>query len=265
LRVMAMMIVSSLQSLLWLMVLLIMLLYVVAIVVTQGATEYLRQGGGEFSEAMDSQFGSLWSTMYTLFKCMCGGVSWGESADPLLNYNLMYFLVFLVYIFFALFSFVNIVTGVFVDSAIQTADRDRSIVVEKQRKHKEAMIKNLLVVLEEIDTDSSGTLTVQELMQAFNNQHLANFFAHLNIEMRDMRQLMYLLDEDGNGSIDIVEFVDGLQACCGAARSLDISILMKQMGRMSVEINDVIKRLPVPPQTVKKDTREAKRKELIGP
>mmetsp|Transcript_112999 Transcript_112999/g.282893 ORF Transcript_112999/g.282893 Transcript_112999/m.282893 type:complete len:270 (+) Transcript_112999:3-812(+) len=236
------MIIGSLPSLFWLMCLLAALLYIVAVILTQGATEYLKDSSPSVeAESMNNMYGSLWESMFTLFKCISGGVSWGEAAEPLLLINLLYFMVFISFIFFAIFSFVNIVTGVFVDSAIQTAERDRSIVTEKKRLQKQALIDNLLCLLEEIDKDGSGCLTVEELQRAFRSEQIINYFAALSIEPRDIQSLVCLLDEDGNGKIDIVEFVDGLQACIGVARSVDIAVMIKQIAYIMALLKEVLR------------------------
>merc|ERR1719203_1443463 len=153
------MIVHSMVSLFWLLCLLVALLYTVAIILTQGCNDYLfpKDGtAGELFEPIDQAYGTLFKTMYTLFKSMTSGVSWGEMADLLLPVGHVYFIVFVIYIFFTLFSVLNIVTGVFVDSAIQIAQRDRGVLREKNKRSKDATTTHLLQLLQDLDEDNSG-------------------------------------------------------------------------------------------------------------
>jgi len=231
LRVMAMMIVHSLQSLFWLFWLLVLLLYIAATILTQGATEYLRFGAGlgaDQGDDVQEAYGSLFRTMYTLFLAMSGGVSWGEVAAPMARVHTAFFVIFLIYIFFTLFSVLNIVTGVFVDSAIQAAQRDRGVLMEKQRQAALSTKQHVLSLLEEIDTDKTGIISRDELTQSLESDNVKDYFNALSIDTDNVAQLMDLLDADGDGAIDISEFVDGCQRLKGEAKSFDIHMLMMQ-------------------------------------
>merc|ERR1719337_480346 len=99
-----------------------MILYIVAVVLTDGATTWRRsvEGSQTFTDdskeaAVEKMYGSLHLTIYTLLSSMTGGMNWRTAADPLLVYSHFYFVMFLFFIVFALFSVMNIVTGVFVD------------------------------------------------------------------------------------------------------------------------------------------------------
>jgi len=212
------------------------MLYLVSLIVTQGCTDFLQTTKDsidqlkypEHYENIQRAFGSLFVTQYTLFKSMIGGVSWGEVADPLLSVSMIYFGIFIAYITFVLFSVLNIVTGVFVDSAIQVGNRDRGILVDKQKKNQDAITVHLLTLLEEIDEDRSGEISTEELFEALKKDHIMSYFNALQIETRDINQLVALLDDDCSGSIGIVEFVDGLQELKGHAKSLDIHVILRQ-------------------------------------
>jgi len=234
LRVMAVMILHSMMSLFWIFCLLLGILYVVACILTQGTSEYIltapwiNNQPPAYYDELRAGYGSLWKTMYTLFKGMSGGVSWGEVADPLLTTAWPYFIVFVSFIFFTLFSVLNVVTGVFVDSAIQVAHRDRGILMDQMARTHKATTQHLLALLEEIDTDQSGYISTEELATAMQNPGVMTYFNALQVETRDISQLVYLLDKDGDGTIDIVEFVDGLLQLKGEAKSFDVHMMMMQ-------------------------------------
>ena len=58
---------------------------------------------------------------------LTGGISWAEIAAICETIGLVYFYTYFVYMFFMYFSVLNIVTGVFVDSAIQRGNSARSV------------------------------------------------------------------------------------------------------------------------------------------
>merc|ERR1711988_1365241 len=102
--------------------------YVVSIVITMGTTEYLWPESGEqpFDHKLVSQyFGSLFETMYTLYKITAGGINWGDITVLLSGPGWAFEGIIILYTFFTIFAVINIVTGVFVDGAIELAKRDR--------------------------------------------------------------------------------------------------------------------------------------------
>jgi len=72
------------------------------------------------------------------------------------------------------------------------------------------------------------------------------YFNALQIETRDIHQLVALLDDDCSGSIGIVEFVDGLLDLKGAAKSLDIHVILRQnqlQMRLIQHIEDMVEQI----------------------
>merc|ERR1719327_784446 len=104
------MIIASFYSLFWVMVLLVTLLYMFAVVLTQASTDYRDQPDpGVHAEDMRRHFGSLFTSGYSLFKAMTGGQNWGELADLIWHAGFVYFYMLCVFMFFSIFSFLNII------------------------------------------------------------------------------------------------------------------------------------------------------------
>lgn len=223
LRVMAHMIQHSMMSLFWLFSLLTILIYIFSIVLTQGATEFLKH---ENDEVVAERYGTLFTTMYTLFQAMSGGVSWGDVTTPLMKVGKFYFLIAMVYVFFSIFSVLNIVTGVFVDGAIELAKQDRSMIVTKRIQSRDASAQHLAELLREMDTDGNDTLTQEEFKASLERKDVAEYLDALSVDSTEAELLFMLLDKDGDGCVDIEEFVAGMQKLQGEAKSFDIHLLM---------------------------------------
>merc|ERR1712176_915524 len=108
------MIIGSLTSLFWLLVLMLVITYMFAIVLTQGATEAKRKDLSNMDDVKEF-YGSIPTSMFTLYQSMIGGVDWGVPAKASLSLGGMYFCTYLGFIFMNVFCVLNIVTGVFVD------------------------------------------------------------------------------------------------------------------------------------------------------
>lgn len=100
LSLMALMIVDSMRSLMWAMLMLMLMIFVFAVWFTTNATFYLREfadtasptwfedlGNSTLKNVIDIQrnFGTLHATTYSLLRSMLGGINWGILCDMLLK------------------------------------------------------------------------------------------------------------------------------------------------------------------------------------
>mmetsp|Transcript_60103 Transcript_60103/g.140013 ORF Transcript_60103/g.140013 Transcript_60103/m.140013 type:complete len:588 (-) Transcript_60103:138-1901(-) len=230
LRIMVTLIIHSVRSLIWLMVLLVIILYVFSIFFTQGVTDYLIE---ESADNEDQQvddlkhfYGGLANSAYTLFTAITGGISWADVVSPLLLAGWTFKALFIVYVFFCVFSVLNIVTGVFVDGAIQRSAQERDLRLEKEKEQKKMYVTMLMDLLEEIDKEGTGTITRSELEEAFQTDVVRYSFSVLDIDIADSNYLFDMLDLDGSGEVDMEEFVSGCLRLKGNAKSIDIHTLM---------------------------------------
>merc|ERR1719267_404906 len=108
-------------------------------------------------------FGSLWEAMISLWCAISGGNDWWHYAELLrsLQYGEFYLLVFFFYIAFCVIGLLNVVTGIFVDSAVCTRTEDE--VVESYREDLRSTTEDVRRIFGEADTDRSGVLSHREL------------------------------------------------------------------------------------------------------
>lgn len=231
LRVIAAMIVSSFRSLFWLMCILATLTYCFSLVLTQGAALYfeeiLESGNypAEYPEVKHS-FGSVLRSMYSLFLGMTGGRNWGELASLISTTGYLYGGVLLLFIFINVFSVLNIVTGVFVDGAIEMAKRDRNMMIEKQNINRVASRRHLVALLAQVDTDGDGVISKDEFHNALEEGEVQDFMDALGIDPENAAEVFMLLDSDGDGVVQLVEFIQGMERIRGEAKSVDIHMLL---------------------------------------
>jgi len=229
LRMMIHQILGSLKSLLWAMLVLVMMFYVFGIALTQGAIDHFENIGtwsGAEARLLRVFFGSLDRSVLSLFEAMAGGISWGELLDALQPLHFSYSALFLVFISFSIFAVVNIVTGVFVDSALQTAQQDRESIIQEEMQSKESYMKSMQHVFEEMDANGNGFISLSEFEAAIEDERMVAYFNALGLDITDVQTLFCLLDRDQEGSIDIEEFLLGCMRLKGEARSLDLAKLL---------------------------------------
>jgi len=152
-------------------------------------------------------------------------------------------LVLILYIFFSIFAVTNIVNGVFVDGAIELANRDREMLVQKQKAIDSAKMQHLVELLRAMDEDGDDTITLEEWENSLQRDDVGEYLSALNINIHDAKEFFRLLDADDSGSVDIAEFVMGMMKLSGHARSTDINILLHQNWKLMAMVGRYVEML----------------------
>eukprot|EP00446_Apocalathium_sp_SHHI-4_P068652 CAMPEP_0177538740 /NCGR_PEP_ID=MMETSP0369-20130122/58567_1 /TAXON_ID=447022 ORGANISM="Scrippsiella hangoei-like, Strain SHHI-4" /NCGR_SAMPLE_ID=MMETSP0369 /ASSEMBLY_ACC=CAM_ASM_000364 /LENGTH=248 /DNA_ID=CAMNT_0019021629 /DNA_START=1 /DNA_END=747 /DNA_ORIENTATION=+ len=101
-------------------------------------------------------------------------------------------LVICSYIAFCLFALMNIVTGVFVESAMQTAKSDRDMFMLQ-------FVRQLFV---KADTDGTGCLTWAKFKATLDSEEMDMYFEAMDLDIQEAKDLFRLLDADGSGEAE---------------------------------------------------------------
>merc|ERR1712136_112590 len=129
------------------------------------------------------------STLLTLFMSISGGVSWEVLVSALMKIHAAFGFLFVVFIACMQFAALNIIAGIFVNDAIEMAQRDRHIVLQAESTRNKSLVCDLKKLFLGSDTDQSGTLTFEEFMKAFQNPAVQARFRFLGVELTDAESL----------------------------------------------------------------------------
>merc|ERR1719473_2221925 len=117
-----------------------MTFYMFAVLFTTATCDYLntveKWNHDDNGDLIDA-FGTLDTSILSLFMSMSGGNDWAQYYEALIPLQIQYRLFYLLFIVFCIFAVVNIVTGVFVESALQANIKDRDIVVHEELRSKQ--------------------------------------------------------------------------------------------------------------------------------
>jgi Ca2+-binding EF-hand superfamily protein len=203
-------------------------IYMVAVVLTQGVTEYVKGHPDTEQDLMLSMYGGLFRTMYTLFQCMSGGISWGLASKPMGSAGWIFEAVVISYVFFMVFAVANIVNGVFVDGAIELSKRDRTMMMQKQKEDNENKERHVIDLLTLMDTDGDQLITFDEFLLSLEEQEVRDYMAALEVDISDVKLFFQMMDRDGSGTVDIMEFTSGIRKLRGEAKSVDIHMMIHE-------------------------------------
>eukprot|EP00927_Polykrikos_kofoidii_P042166 TRINITY_DN3601_c0_g2_i1.p1 TRINITY_DN3601_c0_g2~~TRINITY_DN3601_c0_g2_i1.p1 ORF type:complete len:828 (-),score=150.70 TRINITY_DN3601_c0_g2_i1:216-2624(-) len=230
-------IMGSMKSLGWTLVLLFMMIYTVAICVTQLVIDHqisMITSGEVVSPEISHWYGSLFRTILTLYECIASGLSWDEAIVPLIrDISPWVGVVFCFYIAFSIFAMMNVVTGVFVEKAMQHAEEDKE----------EYLATHISEAFKRADADDSGEVTWEEFESRLEAEEMQEYFKAIDVDISEAKGLFKLIDADGSGSIDAVEFISGCMRLRGPAKALEMTLLLHEMNRMHEWLADKLVRI----------------------
>eukprot|EP00434_Breviolum_minutum_P021961 symbB.v1.2.019386.t1/scaffold1572.1/size111004/2 len=239
LRTLALSILSTMVSLFWTLALLIILFYSFGVVLTQLVVEHCRFLGMEAvsgkiapmqycPETLRKYWHNVPESMLTLFMAISQGLNWEDAMEPLREVSVLAVILVILYVVITVFAILNVVTGVFLNTAIESAGADKDVATIRQVHAKAQQVEALQQIFREIDRENDNEVNFEDVRNAMSSGELASFMESLGISTDDVRTLFMLLDSEHKGLIDLDEFVSGCMQLHGPAKSM-------QMAKMSYE------------------------------
>merc|ERR1712113_748042 len=90
---------------------------------------------------------------------------------------------------------------------------------------KKHFIESIQCIFQELDLNTSGDISRNELQKHLEDPRIGAYFARLGVDVDQFDKLFNLLDTDASGSIDLDEFTFGCLRLKGEAKCLDIEDL----------------------------------------
>eukprot|EP00405_Crypthecodinium_cohnii_P024757 CAMPEP_0206498142 /NCGR_PEP_ID=MMETSP0324_2-20121206/50750_1 /ASSEMBLY_ACC=CAM_ASM_000836 /TAXON_ID=2866 /ORGANISM="Crypthecodinium cohnii, Strain Seligo" /LENGTH=720 /DNA_ID=CAMNT_0053984137 /DNA_START=116 /DNA_END=2278 /DNA_ORIENTATION=- len=219
---------GSLKSLIWAVLLLFVMMYVVGVYLTQLVYDH-RLGDPdqvETSEALVEHWGSLGDSINSLWKSVTGGIDWGDVVDPLSNdISIALVPLYMLYISFALLCMLNVITGVFVESALQTARTDKDVY----------LYNHFRSIFHHMDTDGNGELDIDEFRDVLLQPEVQDVFEQIDMDVEEAFKLFRLLDEKNKGTIELEQFVNGCSLLRVPAKALNVELLRKDLQELKAQ------------------------------
>jgi len=236
LRTLIVSIYSAMQSLGGVITLMLMFTYFVGVYLTQIVTEHKiahfssrnnsteeSWGGHAEMEKLDRFYGSLDRSMLSLFEIISDGIHWAHVMEPLVREcSVTLTFVFIVYVFFAIFLLMNVITGLFCSQAMESAEEDR----------KSTLMQEMCTMFMDPD-DQSGSITFAEFERNLQNPKMQEYLKAIDFNPNEARSLWNLLDLEKTGEIDGEQLVSGCLRLHGTAKALELAAFMHQFAEFS--------------------------------
>merc|ERR1712203_401113 len=150
-------------------------------------------------------YGSLPRSVFTLFKSVLGGLDWEVAVLPLSDVSWVCVFLFVLFISFIYLAVMNVITGLFLQSAIEQAQQDQDHVIRMQLEQKHKYVTNLKCLFLELNTSHDGAITLDEFEDHLREDRMQAFLQAIEIDPSDAWTFFKLLDVDGGGSVDLGE------------------------------------------------------------
>merc|ERR1719163_2068027 len=119
----------------------------------------------------------------------------------------VYFLVFLFYIAFATVGLLNVITGIFVDSAVCTRTDDE--VVDAFKQDTKRLVDEAQRMFDMADNDEDGQVTYDELERCLAEPWVKAYFFALDMDPSEARSMFTIMDTNNDGKVEVDEFIGG--------------------------------------------------------
>merc|ERR1712136_425288 len=230
LRVMMLAIMHSMMALMWAIVLLVIIIFLFAVIFILGAEDYVR--GAETADDLvweiRQEFASMPRVLLTLFAIVTGGLNWSNTEFVLRSISSFHGMLLLLYVSLMLLAMMNIVTGIFVNDAIESAQTDVDLQTQMEVERTSRVMDELKRLFREFDSDASGTITLEEFTGHLAHDGVKTMLSVLEIEVADAIAFFEVLDVDSTKELDIDEFVMGCIYLKGAAKMVNMATLMRE-------------------------------------
>jgi len=162
-------------------------------------------------KAVLAKFRTVPDSIFTLFQVTTTD-NWNLIARPVIALNKYWRFFFIVFIAFASWIMISVLTAVASDSMIAaTSDRkeqERQLRLKRERE----FIHFLRVSFEDADTDGNGLMDREEFEAMMDQEFVRKRMRSLGVDItpQELRKAWEMLDIDDSGELTIDEFVEGL-------------------------------------------------------
>eukprot|EP00747_Dinoflagellata_sp_TGD_P113872 gnl/TRDRNA2_/TRDRNA2_171808_c8_seq6.p1 gnl/TRDRNA2_/TRDRNA2_171808_c8~~gnl/TRDRNA2_/TRDRNA2_171808_c8_seq6.p1 ORF type:complete len:632 (-),score=119.62 gnl/TRDRNA2_/TRDRNA2_171808_c8_seq6:98-1993(-) len=223
---------ASLGALIWSFLLLVLVQVVMAILLSQLLTAFMENETKDLAvrQRVFMYFGTFTKSLVSMFEVTMG--NWGPVTRLLyVDVSEWYGVVFVVFRCCLMFATLKVITAVFIAETVRAAASDDEVVGMKKQRQADAYVFRMRKIFSQLDTSGDGSLTRKEFEPLLNDERIQLVLHTLEIDTHDLDPLFEILD-NGDGEIDIDEFLGGMSRMRGPAKSMDLLRVLSHVERL---------------------------------
>eukprot|EP00930_Biecheleria_cincta_P069029 TRINITY_DN56822_c0_g1_i1.p1 TRINITY_DN56822_c0_g1~~TRINITY_DN56822_c0_g1_i1.p1 ORF type:complete len:634 (+),score=116.16 TRINITY_DN56822_c0_g1_i1:50-1903(+) len=201
----------TLKTMVWGFVLILVLLIIGSIITVQVVESTGNIRNSFELDWCNEAFNSVPYMFLLHFQILIAGDSWGACVIPATQKSYGLFLLFAIELIVVQLGFTNLILAVIVDASADARAEDSEEKVKRVKKERENAICEIGRLMERLDTDNSGSITQEELLEGMkSDKQLSHRISALGLDETNMHKLIEVMDADGSGDISYNEFCDTL-------------------------------------------------------
>jgi len=133
-----------------------------------------------------------------------------------------FLIIFVIFIGITSLGLLNVIVGAVVENVIDSNSRDLQLVRRRLEHDRNMIYKDLMDIFEESDIDGSGSLNIDEVLDALNSPAIYSKLKSIDFPVEMPDKVFNLLDFDNSKEVTIDEFITGCMRMRGDAKSKDL-------------------------------------------
>lgn len=234
---------SSFSILAWTIVLFLILQITVALLISSIVSEYYLNDLDaplEKRKAVFIYFGTITRATFSLFELTLA--NWPPIIRVLSeNVSEVFMLLGVMHKLTVGFAFVGVVNGVFMQETFKVAKTDNRNMVRQKQRDMETHFQKMKMFFNQSDVSGDGMINFEEFVNVVSQQEAQLWLSAMELDEKDHRLLFSLLD-NGDGQIELDELVKGVGRLKGAAKSIDVIRIMRELESMQQTLKQIEQR-----------------------
>merc|ERR1712136_651420 len=132
----------------------------------------------------------------------------------------------------------NIITGIFVNDAVEMATSDHHIMLQNEEEMRMDQLKTLKQLFSKFDANKDQLLTLDEFEDQLLDPEVRVTLGTHGLEVSEAKMFFQALDVDMSGQVEIDEFAMGCMNLKGKTKLIDIEGSVNDTKRMVRKILD---------------------------
>merc|ERR1711988_2056444 len=121
-----------------------------------------------------------------------GGLGWADTYEVFYAMGPQYAALFLFFIIFVVYAFLNIITGIFVQRSFKVLENDTYFKLCEDHVEKRRYEQNVRKLFTVMDSDNDQTITLEEFKASLKQHEVQMYFNWMGIDVSKATQIFKL-------------------------------------------------------------------------
>lgn len=227
---------GAMQAMFWGLVLIMFLIIVWSILAVQlvhPISERIFTGLDQ--EYCRGSFGTVIRATLFFFQTLIAADAWGDCAIPLIREEPVLFILFAAALVSLQLGFTNLVLAIIVDQAAEARHADQEDALKEKTAEKNTSMKRWGRMVDNLDSDGNGSLSLDELLQGQDDQETNDLFTMMDMDEHGLKEVFSYLDLDDDGTIHHNDFVEAFHKSHTQDMRVYLMVIKLQLSKVRAE------------------------------